>query len=97
MTNACLERAEVAQGQKGFVYRHSSFVNYLEVTLVPGEKPLTREAFLYLAEEAGLDTSSPHMDELYPYVQSVLVSMQSLNELDVAGAEPDMAFIPPQE
>jgi Asp-tRNA(Asn)/Glu-tRNA(Gln) amidotransferase C subunit len=64
---------------------------------VPGAKPLTREAFLYLAEEAGLDTSSPHMGELYPYVQSVLVSIQSLNELDVAGAEPDMAFIPRQE
>jgi Asp-tRNA(Asn)/Glu-tRNA(Gln) amidotransferase C subunit len=69
----------------------------LEVILVPGAKPLTREAFLYLAEEAGLDTSSPHMEELYPYVQSVLISIQSLNELDVAGAEPDMAFIPRQE
>jgi Asp-tRNA(Asn)/Glu-tRNA(Gln) amidotransferase C subunit len=67
------------------------------VTLVPGEKPLSREAFIYLAEEAGLDVSSPHIEELYPYVQSVLASMQSLNELDVAGAEPDMAFMPPQE
>jgi Asp-tRNA(Asn)/Glu-tRNA(Gln) amidotransferase C subunit len=73
-----------------------SFVKRWEVTLVPEEKPLTREAFLYLAEAAGLDTSSPHMDELYPYVQSVLASMQPLNEIDVAGAEPDMAFIPPQ-
>jgi Asp-tRNA(Asn)/Glu-tRNA(Gln) amidotransferase C subunit len=67
------------------------------VALVPGKKPLTREAFLYLAQEAGLDTASPHMEELYPYVQNVLASIQSLNELDVAEAEPDMAFIPPQK
>ena len=60
------------------------------------DNPLTREAFLYLAKEAGLDTSSPHMDELYPYVQAVLAGMQSLKELDVSGVEPDMAFIPPQ-
>ena len=58
---------------------------------------LTREAFLYLAKEAGLDTASPHMDELYPYVQNVLAGIQSLKELDVSGAEPDMAFIPPRE
>jgi hypothetical protein len=70
----------------------------VEVALVPGEKTLTREAFLYLAQEAGLDPASSHMEELYPYVQNVLASMlQSLNELDVAGAEPDMAFIPPQK
>jgi hypothetical protein len=67
------------------------------VAPVPGKKPLTREVFLYLAQEAGLDTDSPHMEELYPYVQNVLASIQSLNELDVAGAEPDMAFIPPQK
>ncbi len=61
------------------------------------EDALTREAFLHLAREAGLDAASPHMDELYPYVLSVLASLQSLKELDVSRAEPDMAFIPPRE
>ncbi len=61
------------------------------------ENLLTREAFLYLAKEAGLDTSSAHMDELYPYVLNVLAGVQSLKELDVSRAEPDMAFIPPRE
>ncbi len=61
------------------------------------ENLLTREAFLYLAKEAGLDTASAHMDELYPYVLNVLAGIQSLKELDVSGAEPDMAFIPPRE
>ena len=58
------------------------------------EDALTREAFLHLAREAGLDAASPHMDELYPYVLSVLASLQSLKELDVSRAEPDMAFMP---
>lgn len=64
---------------------------------MPGGTPLTRESFLYLAKEAGLDTSSPHMDELYEYVQNVLAGLQSLDRLDVEGTEPDMAFIPAQE
>lgn len=64
---------------------------------MPGGAPLTREGFLYLANKAGLDTSSPHMDELYEYVQNVLAGLESLNRLDVDGVEPDMAFIPVQE
>ena len=64
---------------------------------MPEERPLTREAFLHLAKEAGLDVNSPHMDELYPYVREVLAGFQPLQGLDVAGAEPPLAFIPPQE
>ncbi len=61
---------------------------------MPTEKPLTHEAFIYLANQAGLDTSDPHLEELYPYVQSVLASVGSLQDIDVAGTEPDTAFIP---
>ncbi len=61
---------------------------------MPTENPLTREAFIYLANQAGLDTSDPHLEELYPYVQSVLSSIGSLQDIDVAGTEPDTAFIP---
>jgi hypothetical protein len=64
---------------------------------MPGGTPLTKESFLYLAREAGLDAASPHMDELYEYVQNVLAGLQSLDRLDVDGIEPDMAFIPAQE
>ena len=59
------------------------------------EPDLSRDAFLYLAGEAGLDVNSGHMDELYAYVRVVLNSLRSLHDLDVADAEPDMAFIPP--
>ena len=33
--------------------------------------PLTWEAFVFLAGEAGLDPQDPHMEELYPYIQNV--------------------------
>lgn len=58
------------------------------------ESPLTLEAFLCLAKEAGLDVNSPHMDELYPYVQQILAGFDLVRRLDVVGAEPDMAFVP---
>ena len=59
--------------------------------------PLTWEGFLFLAQEAGLDPNSPHMEELYPYVQAVLADMGPLRAMDVLAAEPDMAFVPNPE
>ncbi len=62
-----------------------------------GDNQLSHDAFLYLAAQAGLDTTSPHLDELYPYVQNVLSGVRALDEIDVGVAEPDMAFIPSPE
>jgi len=64
---------------------------------MPGDNPISRDAFLYLAAQAGLDTNSPHLDELFPYVQSVLSSIRSLEDIDVGISEPDMAFNPSPE
>jgi len=50
-----------------------------------------------LAAAAGLDVASPHIEELYLNVRSLLASLESLRRMDVSGAEPDMAFIPPRE
>ena len=58
------------------------------------DNPMTYDAFLSLANEAGLDTGDAHMEELYSYVTAVLASLRSLNELDVSQVEPDMAFMP---
>ena len=62
------------------------------------ESPMTYDAFLSLAKDAGLDTTSSqggsHMEELYSYVNAVLSSLRSLDDLDVSQAEPDMAFMP---
>jgi len=57
---------------------------------------LSKEAFLYLAQQAGLDSADPHMEELYPYVVNVLASIESLAQIDVSGFEPEMAFAPPE-
>lgn len=61
------------------------------------ELPLNQDAFRYLAARAGLATAGAHVDELYPYVQIVLSGVRSLDEIDVAGAEPDLVFIPSPE
>ncbi len=54
---------------------------------------LSREAFLTLAERAGLDPGDPHMEELYRYLQNVLPGLQRLQGLDLTGTEPFMPFI----
>ncbi|MSQ06027.1 MAG: hypothetical protein EXR54_07545 [Dehalococcoidia bacterium] len=64
---------------------------------MPADPQLTWEDFLRLAQQAGLDASSPHLAELFPYVQGVLASLEPLRSLDVSGEEPDMAFLPNPE
>jgi hypothetical protein len=59
--------------------------------------PMSREVFECLAARAGLDTSGPHLDQLFLYVLNVQSGLQSLDQIAVAGVEPDMAFVPPQE
>ena len=61
------------------------------------EPTINRQAFLRLAQEAGLDVKSPHIDELFSYTQVVLDSLKSLHEFSVEGFEPDMAFLPPRD
>ena len=58
---------------------------------------LSKEDFLRMAQMVGLDTKDPHMEELYPYVKSVLKSLEPLDEIDVGDVEPYLVFIPPQE
>ncbi len=63
---------------------------------MPGENPLTRENFDYLARAAGLDVKDPHMEELFPYVRNALAGIERLAGIDVAGDEPALAFSPAQ-
>ena len=58
---------------------------------------LTREAFLFLAAAVGLDVSGSHGEELFPIVRNTLAGLESLKDIDVSGAEPDMVFIPPRD
>lgn len=63
---------------------------------MPEENPLSRETFDYLAQAAGLNLADPHLDELYPYVRNALAGMGRLEQIEVAGIEPDAAFRPAQ-
>lgn len=58
--------------------------------------PLTREAFDYLAQAAGLDLADPHLDELFPYARNALAGMERLRQIPVGDAEPAQAFRPTQ-
>jgi hypothetical protein len=58
---------------------------------------ITQEQFLEMAKSAGLDTSSPHMEELFPIVRATLRGLGSINQLDLSNVEPDMIYRPNAE
>lgn len=55
---------------------------------------ITQEQFLEMAKAAGLDTSSLHMEELFPIVRATLRGLGSINQLDLSQVEPDMIYRP---
>ena len=61
---------------------------------MPEEARLSKEAFLYMAASAGIDVSGEHGEELFSIVQATLAGLDSLKDIDVTGAEPDMSFAP---
>ncbi len=60
------------------------------------EADISKETFLQMAETAGLDVSSPHMDDLYHYFRKgVLPSLRAIREFDLGDWEPATLFAPP--
>lgn len=59
----------------------------------PANHP-NRPAFDQAAAAMGLSGPDDHLDELYNQLQTVLSAAASLRNIDVTGAEPDLAFIP---
>ena len=55
---------------------------------------LSKEAFLFMAASAGIDVSGEHGEELFSIVQATLSGLESLKDIDVTDAEPDMSFAP---
>jgi hypothetical protein len=47
------------------------------------EAGISRDSFLILAAIAGLDANDPHMDDLYPFVQTTLAGLKALSDIDV--------------
>ncbi len=61
------------------------------------EAPFDWETFIKTAQAAGLDTSDPHMEELYAYLQTVLPGLAAVKELDLSGVPSAMVYVPPQD
>ena len=56
---------------------------------------LTREAFLQMAAQLGLDTSDEaHMEEIYFQAQNIMATIDELRKIDVGEAEPANIFSP---
>lgn len=60
---------------------------------MPDDTPISRQNFDEEAARLGISGTDAHMDELYKQLQSVLAGTALLRDIDVAGTEPDMAFI----
>jgi hypothetical protein len=61
---------------------------------MPDEHFMSREAFLSMAEAAGLDVADAgYMDALYSYLDGRLPDMRAIRDLNMADAEPAMVFI----
>ena len=58
------------------------------------QQPADRPAFDQAAAAMGISGPDDHLDELYNQLQTVLSAAASLSNIDVTGAEPDLAFIP---
>ena len=59
----------------------------------PANHP-NRPAFDQAAAAMGISGPDDHLDELYNQLHTVLSAAASLSNIDVTGAEPDLAFIP---
>lgn len=54
---------------------------------------LSKETFLKIAEASGLNAKDPHMEELYTYLEKVLPSLKSFEEIDLTHLEPSMPLL----
>ena len=61
------------------------------------DQQLSREDFDRLAGLLGVDGEPVYLDELFSQVRGVFVMSANIKDIDVTGAEPDMAFIPPTD
>ena len=51
---------------------------------------LSRETFLQVAEDSGLDLAAPHLEDLYAYLQGLRPTLKSIENLDLTDLEPFM-------
>jgi len=62
-----------------------------------GKGSLTKEIFLRIAENSGLDTDASHLEDLYNYLNGLLPTLKAIETLDLAGLEPFMPSLREKE
>ncbi len=60
-------------------------------------REMTRETFLRVAQQVGLDTKAPYMEQLYSHVQNIHRMITALDEIEVGEGEPAATFAPSKE
>jgi hypothetical protein len=58
---------------------------------------LDRASFLNMAHALGFDREDPHLDELYPWVLTVLEAIAPLDDLQLDGVPPGLGVDPDGE
>jgi hypothetical protein len=59
--------------------------------------PLSKETFLRIAENAGLDIQGSHREDLYAYLEGLLPLTKTLEDFDLKGLEPFMPSLTRKE
>ncbi len=52
---------------------------------------MSKDLFVAIAEDSGLDTGEEHLKSLYAYIQGLRPTLKSIEDLDLEGFEP---FLP---
>ncbi len=58
---------------------------------------LSKEAFLGIAEGAGLIIEHSHFEDLYAYLEGVRPPLKAIEDIDLTGWEPFMPSLPKKE
>ena len=94
-------KCPVSHNIPGLTSRQSAAVHAVPLGMLAGDNDMTsqqqppREEFNRLAELLKIQGEPDYMDDLYDQVRGVFMMGESIRSIDVSGAEPDMAFIPP--
>ena len=57
----------------------------------------SKDIFLRIAEDSGLDIHDPHLKELYAYLQGLRPILKTIEDLDLTGLEPTLPSLVKKE
>ncbi len=58
---------------------------------------LSKETFLRIAEDSGLDIDHSHLEDLYVYLNGLRPTLKAIEDLDLTGLEPFMPSLGEKE